>query len=651
MLRVLLLFFMLALVPGAPPSAARAADLPRVAPRPLASALAAMRGGRWEVAARLAAREGPAAVTLIEWHRLRAGLGEPGEILDFLARHAHWPGLDYLRRQGEAAMTNATFDQVLAFYDGYTPQTGAGALCLARALLARGRAGEAGAGLVLAWRTLDLTPEEHAGFMLEFAPLLAPHHEARLEMALWRGLDDVADMLPLVSAAARVRAQARLRVAREGPGTVPEALRLDPGIAFETFTHHLKGSAEDAVAVLLRQSRIRGGLGEAERWAGWRRALARQKMRAGEAALAYELAALHQLAEGPNYADLEWLAGYIALRYLDAPDLALDHFQRFRAAVVTPISLGRAGYWLGRALEAAGDAGAAQLAYAEGAQHATSFYGLLAAEKAGVEVTALLSGVEDFPGWRAADFARSDLFEIAMLSLRMGDSGQARRFLLHLAEGLDRQGIGQVGTMLQELGQPNLQVMLGKAAAERGIVIAAPYFALHPMTGMDLPAPMEWALAIARRESEFNPVAISSAGARGLMQIMPATAREVAGGLGLAHDAGRLINDWAWNARLGSAYLAGLAARFDGNPILISAGYNAGPARVASWIAAHGDPRTRDAHGVIDWIEHIPFRETRNYVMRVTESLPAYRARLGGTALPRPFTDLLRGDAFTTAPD
>jgi soluble lytic murein transglycosylase len=647
MLRVLLMVLML----GAPPVAAQPADVPRMAPRPLASALAAMQGGRWEVAARLAAREGPAAVMLIEWHRLRAGLGTPGEVLDFLSRNGHWPGIDHLRRQSERTMTHGTFDEVLGFYDGHAPQTGTGALNLARALLARGRAGEAEAGVVLAWRTLDLTRAEHDDFLLEFAPLLAAHHEARLEMALWRGLDDVADLLPLVSAAARERAETRQRVAREGAADLPEALARDPGIAFESFTHHLKGAAEDAIAVLLRQSRINGGLGEPERWASWRRALARQKMRAGEAALAYELAALHQLAEGANYADLEWLAGYIALSYLDAPDLALDHFQRLRAAVAAPISLGRAGYWLGRALEAAGDAEAAQLAYADGAEHATSFYGLLAAEQAGVAVTARLSGAETFPDWRTADFARSDLHEIATLSLRMGDIGQARRFFLHLADGLDREGIGQMGAMLEELGQPHLQVMLGKAAAERGIVVAAPYYALHPMAEMDLPAPMEWALAIARRESEFNPAVTSAAGARGLMQVMPATARELAGGLGLAYDAGRLLDDWAYNARLGSAYLAELAARFDGNPVLISVGYNAGPGRVAAWLEDYGDPRMRDAHGVIDWIEHIPFRETRNYVMRVTESLPAYRARLGEAALPRPFTEELRGSGFGHAMD
>ena len=325
-------------------------------------------------------------------------------------------------------MTRADDDAVLDFYDRYTPQTGIGALTAARAQIARGRRGEAEAGLVMAWRTLDLTPDEHAEFLIRFGDLLAPHHDARLEMTLWRGLDDAALMLPLASTAARRRAEARMRVADAGPGDLDEVDARDPGIAFALFTHHLDRSAEDAIAVLLRQSRISGGLGQPHRWAGWRRALARQAMRDGDAGLAYEIAALHQLSEGAHYADLEWLAGYVALVYLDAPDLARDHFQRLRAAVQTPISLGRAGYWLGRALEAGGNADAARLAYAGGAAHPTSFYGLLAAEKAGVDVTGPLSARPLAAPWREAAFARSDLHEIGTLALRMNDDRLALRF-------------------------------------------------------------------------------------------------------------------------------------------------------------------------------------------------------------------------------
>lgn len=639
MLRILAVVLICAL----PLSAVAQTDAARLAPRPLASGLNAMKDGRWDVAARLAARDGPAAADLIEWHRLRAGQGAPADILGFLGRNGHWPGLDHLRAQGEAAMAAADFDAVLAFYDGYIPQTGAGALSAARARLARGRRGEAEAGIVMAWRTLDLTEAEHADFLREFATLLAPHHEARLDMALWRGLDDAAWMLPLVGETARTRAKAWARIASGSIDGLSAAQARDPGIAFALFTHHLDRSAEDAIAVLLRQSRIQGGLGVPERWAGWRRALARQAMRDGNAARAYEIASLHQLSEGENYADLEWLAGYVALTHLDAPDLALDHFQRFRAAVSTPISLGRAGYWLGRALDAGGDPEGARAAYALGADHPTSFYGLLAAEATGQDITAQITAADTAAPWRAAEFASTDLHEITTLALRMGDTGLARRFLLHLAETQDRQGLAQMGAMLAELGTPHLQVMLGKAAAERGLVLPGTYYPLHPMTELDLPVPMHWALAIARRESEFNPVVRSGAGATGLMQLMPGTASDMARDLGLAYDAARLVSDWRYNARLGAAYLARLLARYDGNPLLVAAAYNAGPRRVAEWLARYGDPRLMTPEAAIDWIEHLPFRETQNYVMRVAESLPLYRARLGQEALPRPFRSEIAG--------
>lgn len=647
MLRFLAMVLICAMPAGA---ASAASDVSRIAPRPLASAIEALGAGRWEAAARLAARDGPAAADLVEWYRLRAGLGAPDEIMDFLGRNGDWPGLDLLRRNSEAAMAGADFDAVLAFYDGYVPQTGTGALSAARARLARGRQGEAEAGIVMAWRTLDLTAAEQADFLREFGALLAPHHEARLDMALWRGLDDAVLMLPLVSEAARARAETRMRVAESGPDGVSATEARDPGIAFALFEHYLDRSAEDAIAVLLRQSRIKGGLGAPERWAGWRRALARQAMRDGEAARAYEIAALHQLVEGANYADLEWLAGYIALTRLGEPDLARDHFQRFRAAVSTPISRGRAGYWLGRAIEAGGDAEAARAAYAGGADYPTSFYGLLAAERTGRDITERISGAGTVPPWREADFARTDLHEIVTLALDMGDTALARQFLLRLAETQDRPGLERMGAMLEEIGTPYLRVELGKAAAERGIVIPSTYYPLHPLTGMDMPVPVEWALAITRRESEFNPVVMSSAGARGLMQLMPATAREMARDTGLETDAGRLVTDWRHNVRLGTAYLARLRARYDGNPLLVAAAYNAGPSRVADWIETYGDPRRMAPEAVIDWIEHLPFRETRNYVMRVAESLPIYRARLGQPALPRPFSREIggRGNARVT---
>ncbi len=644
MLRVITV--LLVLICLSSPGGAQSADIRP--PSALASALDAAQGGRWARASELAAREGQVAKAIIEWSRLRAGRGSVPEILAFLETYPDWPGLDYLRKQSEPAFEDASDAEVIAFFAGSHPQTGAGVLRYAAARLVGGERGEAEASVVLAWRTMDLSTEEHVAFLNAHGPLLEPHHLARLDMTLWRGLKDSALMLPLVDEEDRVVAEFRRKIAR-GEGGIDAALAMlpasrrdDPGIAYERFNRYLRqDEPEKAIALLQSQSRIAGGLGEAERWSGWRRSLARRMMRDGQYALAYDLAANHQLDGGAAYADLEWLAGYLALRFLDEPELARDHFQRLRAGVESPISMGRASYWIGRAQEALGDVEAAAIAYAEGAQHQTSFYGLLAAEKAGLPFDVGL-GASAVPPWREAAFAKGSLAQAGSLALGAGQRGLAERFFLALAETLDETGLRQMARMLDDLEAPHLQVMLGKHAAQRQIILAEAYYPLHPMIDMDLPVPMEMALAIARRESEFDPSVASGVGAQGLMQLMPGTASDVARDLALAHQHSRVLGDWEYNVRLGSTYLAQLSLEFGANVVMISAGYNAGPRRPAQWMERFGDPRA-GGMDVIDWIEHIPFRETRNYVQRVAESLPIYRARMGKPPHPLPFSQELIG--------
>lgn len=628
---------------------ARAADPAPIAPRPLASALHAMRADRWDVAAKLAARDGPVAVDMIEWFRLREGEGTPGEVLAFLDRNDDWPGVAYLRKQSEFVMSTADNDAILRFYDGYLPQTGLGALSYARALEASERLERAEIVITLAWLSLDLTTKEHDAILAVYGDKLKVHHEDRLDMALWRGLKDHKQMLPLASEEKRKLAEIRLKLKNGKSGLsdyiegLPKATREDPGVAYEAFNYYIRRNVPDAaIKTILRQSRMNGGLGEPDRWAGWRRVLVRQHMGEGNPQLAYDLASVHQMTNGASYADLEWLSGYLALTYLDEPELALDHFQRFRAAVKSPISMGRAGYWLGRAQDALGDTEAAKIAYAQGARHQTSFYGLLAAEKVEQTHDPDLAGKEVFPDWEGAEFVNSNLFKAMALARAAGDLNLAERFVVQMAEQLSREELGQLGEALEEMQEPHLQVMMGKAAAKRGMVLPGPYYALHPMKEMEFPVPTEMALAIARRESEFDTRVVSGAKAQGLMQILPGTAADVARELGIAHDPAQVLRNWRYNARLGSAYLAGLSDRFDGNVILMSAGYNAGPGRPIRWMKDRGDPRDASVD-VIDWIEHIPFRETRNYVMRVAESLPIYRARLGKAPHPIPFSQELKG--------
>ncbi len=647
MSRILALLLALMIAPAMPAMAD--------APARLAAAMQDARDGKWDEAAAKVARDGRVARDIIEWHRLRAGLGSYGEVSAFLARRPDWPGLAWLRRKSEAAVVAAGTARTLAFFASDPPRTPEGVLGYAAALIGKGRTGDAEASLVVAWRTMPMKAATQAAYLDKYRRLLAPHHRARLDRLLWdRNLESARRALPLVGKGDRALAEARIALQQLAPGVdariaaVPKKLLDDAGLAHDRFEWRMrKGRKEDAKTLLLERSATDLLLGEPEEWARRRRDLARDEMRNGDARRAYLLASRHHLTEGSDFADLEWLSGYLALRKLDDPATALRHFRRFDGAVTSPISKGRAGYWIGRAAEALGDTRAARAAYADAARYQTSFYGLLAAERAGIGFDSSLAKPPHPPSWKKAAFTKSSVFQAGRMLLAADERELGERFVIHLVDSLDPVQAAQLGDMALRMDRPHLAVMIAKRAARTGLILPGPYYAVHAVGKMKLAMAPEMNLAIARRESEFDPEVVSGAGARGLMQVMPATARRVAGQLGILgkHSTGRLTTDWRYNARLGATYLAGLAGKFDGNVVLMAAGYNAGPGRPAKWIGLFGDPRRKDVD-VIDWIEMIPFNETRNYVMRVTESLPVYRARLGRKALPIPFSRELAGSTL-----
>ena len=611
---------------------------------PLERAMARMREGDWGSALRIAGPNGSVGRDIIEWHRLRAGRGEFDEVRDFLSRRPDWPGLDYLRKRSEGKVPyRRRAEEVIAHFAEVPPQTGAGMIVLAAAQEEVGNAEAARRLAIEAWTGFGLTQADERYLIERYGAVLKDHHEARLDFLLWAGEAAAAErLLPRVSDGWKALARARIALRNKAKGVdtliekVPAALADHPGLAFERFMWRLdKGRRDEAVDLLLERAGTRAELGEPGRWANWRRILSRQWMRAGQAKTAYAMASSHGMtaADGYAYADLEWLSGYLALTYLDDADTALRHFRAFRAAVETPISLGRAGYWEGRAHEALGDAEGAALAYAFGAEYQTSFYGQLAAERAGLPMDPALTGREVTDDWRLASFRESAVFQAAVLLNGAGERNLAERFLTHLAESLAPEEIAQLGDFAIDIEEPHYAVMIGKRAARRGIVVPRAYYPVVDLGLGTLPVPEELALAIARRESEFDPTVKSGAGAIGLMQVMPGTARAVARELKIGYSARRLQNDPVYNAQLGVTYLDGLIETFGENFVLVAAGYNAGPSRPLRWMEERGDPR-RGRLDAVDWIEHIPFRETRNYVMRVMESLPVYRARLSGETAP-----------------
>lgn len=618
---------------------------------PLKSAMDAARKADWPAAATAAAPLGPVASDIVEWMRLRTQDAPLGEFEAFLARRPDWPGLAPIRAQGEEAVARSTTPaRVLAWFGTRDPVSAAGAVALLRALRAANRPDDATAMLRRVWPSIRLDAEGQGLVLAEAGTALdATAHAARLDALLWdQRLAEARAMLPLVSddwkklATARLALQEDLNGVDQAVAAVPRALAEHPGLAHARFEWRArKGRTEGALEILMARSATAESLGRPEAWANRRALMARAALRDGNGAMAYRIASAHRMDRGAAAADLEWLAGFAALRFTRDAAAALGHFQRLRQIVGTPISISRAEYWEGMAFRALGQQDAAQAALTRAAEHQTAYYGLLAAETLGRPLAADLVRPAPLPDWRKGAFLNSSLTEAGLLLYQAGEPAQARRFLLHLADGLDNAELGALGALALDKGDPHLAVLVGKAAAARGIILPAIYYpdpALLP-EGLAVERPL--ALAIARRESEFLVEAVSPAGALGLMQLMPGTGKLMAQKLSLPFDQARLTNDPAYNANLGAGYLAHLAEEFGSSLALRAAGYNAGPGRPRAWIQTLGDPR-QPSVDVIDWVEMVPFTETRTYIMRVAEGAVIYGGRAGQSG-PVNVTGLLRG--------
>lgn len=612
----------------------------------LATALQLVAAQDWQGAAAVTSGVGG---TIVEWMRLRSGEGLLGDYEAFLARQPDWPGLALLRAKGEVAVARSTDPaRIIRYFTDTKPQTGLGALTQIKALAAEGRTTEAEAEAVRAWTDLPFGAEEEAELLRLYAPALEGMHEVRLDRLLWSGTrqTEAGRMLPRVAEDWRALASARLALQTDRPGlqalvdAVPASVASDPGLAYDRFVWRMKRDRyDDAGALIAERSGSATALGDPAAWAERRALLARRLLREGDAQAAYRMAARNHLTAGAELIDLEFLSGFIALRRLGDPALALEHFGRVKAVARTPISLARGDYWIGRALEAAGRP--ATDSYRAAARYQTAYYGLLAAERLGLPLDeGLLGGLA--AEWRGTSFAGSSVLQAARLLLQAGNQPEARRFFGHLASAVPEAELPALADLTLQLGDTHLALVVAKAAAARGVILPRAYYPVTEMVPDALPVSRALALAIARQESEFNPAARSPVGARGLMQVMPATAEIVARKLGLDYAAGKLTADPAYNVTLGAQYLREMADTFGPSVALIASGYNAGPRRPAAWIETFGDPR-RPEVDVVDWVEMIPFTETRTYVMRVVEGVVIYRARLKGAVGPVRISAELRG--------
>ena len=628
------------------------ADAPAMPPAAdidaLREAIRLARGGKVEAAVnRRDQIRDRAGRTLLEWVILRSNDDATSfaSYAAFMRANPRWPNRNIFRRRAEARLWSERREpgDVLAFFSNQEPLGALGKLAMARALLARGDGAAARKYVRSAWRENDFSGPLESQVLKTFGHLLTrADHKARMDTRLHA--DDLGTAMRAAkrlgaSNVAIVKARAAVnRKAKTAGGlldAVPTAARSDPGYLFTRIQWLRRGDHFDqATQLMLSAPHDPRLIHDADAWWIERRILVRKLLDNGKAQAAYRVARDAALPSKESLrVDQPFTAGWIALRFLRDPQAAMQHFARIPQLTTHPTSLARAGYWQGRAAEAAGRHPEARRYYEEAAQRSSAYYGQLA----GARLGRLGIPVRQPPAMdstQRAALRNIDLVRAVELLYATGNRDLAVPFVADLDRVGDVNVLSLIAETLARHKDARAMLSIGRGALARGFAFdryAFPDVGLPKYHAIGPKADTSLVYAIARAESAFNPNAISVAKAIGLMQVTPATARTIARRLGIKADLKRLVKDPVYNVQMGSAELADLIDAYDGNHVLAFVGYNAGRGRVKQWIARYGDPRDPSVD-VVDWVERIPFTETRIYVQRVMENLQVYRSRFGGPA-------------------
>lgn len=630
----------------------------------LKEAVTAARRGRTTEAGDLQKTIGdPVARKLVEWAILRSDETDSASLsryTAFIKANPNWPAIGLLRRRAEATLWADRPDPsiVRAFFGKDEPTTTKGKLALARAFLLQGDRATAQALAREAWRYDNFSDELEGRVLDVFADLItSADHKARMHMRLYA--EDTEDGLRAASRAggsAPAIAKARIAVIKKAANAaalldaVPADAHRDVGYIFSRVQWLRRADkVEEAADLILSIPSNHGQTIDSNEWWIERRLVARKLLDLGDAKTAYRVARDAAVPDKDNYrAEHQFTAGWIALRFLNDPATAFGHFARVAHGNHNPITLARAGYWQGRAAEAMGRSAEARAHYEAAARYSTAYYGQIARARLGRKDLVLRPPPEPDRRGQRRDVVRAIdlLYAIDQRDLVAGS-------LADLGERStdDAAALAALGEVAARHGDARAMLLLGKGALGRGLPLehyAFPTIGIPQYRAIGPAIEPAVVHAIARQESTFNQKTVSSARAMGLMQVTPAAGRYVARKFGVAYDEKRLLSDQSYNVQLGAAELGDLYADYRGSHILAFVGYNAGRGRVKQWIEKYGDPRDPKVDP-IDWVERIPFSETRNYVQRVLENLQVYRVRFGGGSKLLIDADLRRGTATASA--
>jgi soluble lytic murein transglycosylase len=646
---------------AASPSAASPLALGSDAQKLHAAIQAARRGDVSDAAAIQASLVDPVARRIVTW----AEIDSDGTMMSFFELDGDgrslsgWPHASRRRAVTEKAVEAAAVPpkQVIDWFSVEPPETPQGAMALAAAYQSLGRTADAKTLIASWWRQHIFEVDEQTKMRARFSAFLTPgDDDARLSTLLYGTQGPAARaMLELVTPDQRALGEARIALradrndAPQLVDMVPANLQSDPGLAFDRARYYRKRDLDVvAVSYLKNFPTALPDNPEAQSFI-WteRRALMNAALRSGDIKGAYAAVSNTGLKSGTDYAESEFFAGWLALDKLHDPADAAAHFARLQADVTSPISASRAYYWRGRAAAALGDTAAADAFWRQGAQYYTAFYGQLSAEKIGQHTLTIGSDPTPTAEDRAAFDAR-DLVHAARLLADADEHQDFRAFVMAAGEQMSSAAqLALLVDMARLNGDEDLSMRVVRAAAQRGIYLPDRGYPILTTPQTFGSAEPTFMLSIARQESNFDPSARSGSGALGLMQLMPATAAIMARKTGVGYST-EMLREPNYNLRLGGYYLGQLVDDFGGSYAMASAGYNAGPGRPATWVGYCGDPRG-GATDPTDFIECIPFSETRNYVMRTMETMEVYRARLNGGSAPLTLAEDLKRGSWTAS--
>src|SRR6202166_2518813 len=585
----------------------------------------------------------PAARKLVEWFILRHPDAEAnfGRYAAFITDSPGWPSMGLMRKRAEARLWQERSDAAtVRNFVGDQPTSPKGRFALARVLLAEGDRDGAASLVRQTWRSDELSERSGAAAFELFHDLLTREdHRARMDKRI--GAKDLSgakraaqrlgsDELLIVKACA-----ANGDKALDLLNAVATAARSDLGYTLCRIRWMVRHDRiDDATRLMLAAASETMALQDTDEWWRERRTLARKLLDQSKFETAYQVVRDAALPASEYYrADFHFMCGWIALRYRNDPETARAHFAHIDDGSANPIVLARANYWRGRVAEAIGEKDAMRASYEAAARYPTAYYGQLARAKLGLDRIELLVPAPANP---ADDISLADeRVRAADMLYALGERDVVLYFVSDLAEqSADVAVLVALAELTGRRNDARAMLQIGKPALARGLALdhyAFPTIGIPPHSAIGPEIERSVIYSVARTESAFDQRDRSSANAVGLMQVTPEAGRDTARRFGVAYDWERMVSDPIYNTQMGAAELSALLKEYTGSHIMTFAGYNAGRGGVRDWVKLYGDPRDPNVDAV-DWVERIPFSETRNYVQRVMENLQVYRVRFDGGA-------------------